>query len=119
MKNTFTLKNRNEFQRVLKKGTWFSGDFISLYVMPNSVNDVNLLGVAVGKKYSKSSVKRNRVKRLIKENYRLNEPKIKTGYQIIVVWKNNNSKENAKFDNISKDLLKCLKKADLFIVKEE
>ncbi len=119
MKNTFALKNRNEFQRVLKKGTWFSGDFISLYILPNSDVKYNLLGVAVGKKYSKSSVQRNRVKRLIKENYRLNENRVKTGYLIVIVWKNNNSKENVSFYNISKDLLKCLKKADLFMVEEE
>lgn len=118
MNNTKFLKNSNEFGHVMKKGSWFAGDLISIYVLKNN-NEFNLLGIAVGKKFSKSSVKRNRVKRLIKEAYRLNENIINKGNSIVIIWKNNNVYENANFKLISKDLIKCLKKANILNFEEE
>lgn len=118
MKNTIALKNSNDFQRVLKKGAWAAGDLISLYILKNGT-DFNMLGIAVGKKFSKSSVKRNRVKRLIKEAYRLNEERICKGYSLVILCKNNVVFENITFDNVCKDLRKCLKKADILVKEEE
>ena len=112
MKKTGTLKSSYEFEHVMKKGKWFAGDLMSIYVISNN-SKCNMLGIAVGKKFSKSSVKRNRVRRLIKEAYRLNEDIISKGYLIVIVWKNNNVFEEITFDKVYKDLSKCLKKADL------
>lgn len=118
MKNTIALKSNKDFQHVLKKGKWVAGDLISLYMIPNS-NDFNMLGIAVGKKFSKSSVRRNRVKRLIKEAYRLNEDSICKGYSMVILLKNNIIFENVTFDTFSRDLLGCLKKADVLVKEEE
>ena len=118
MRNTDSLKNSNDFQRVLKKGTWFAGDFMSLYILPNK-EKINMLGIAVGKKISMSSVKRNRVRRLIKEAYRLKEDNIGKGYSIVILWKNNVPYEKVTYENVSRDFLKCLRKADILINKEE
>ena len=49
LRDTNSLKNSNDFQRVLKKGTWFAGDFMSIYILPNK-EKINMLGIAVGKK---------------------------------------------------------------------
>ena len=118
LKKTLTLKNSNEFQHVLKKGTWFAGDLMSVYMMPNN-SAVNILGIAVGKKFSKSSVRRNRVKRLVKEAYRLNELNIDTGYSIVILWKNNVDFSIVTFDLVLKDLLKCFRKAGILKEMEE
>ena len=91
MKNTFNLKNSADFQNILKKGTWNPGDFMSLYLMKNG-NDFNMMGIAVGKKFSKSSVKRNRVTRLIRESYRLHENIFNSGLDIVVIARNNAAK---------------------------
>ena len=118
MKNTIALKDSNDFQHILKKGRWAAGDMMSLYILPNT-EEKNLLGIAVGKKFSKSSVKRNRVKRLIKEAYRLNETGICKGFSMVILWKNNVNYESVTYGNVCKDLLKCLKKADVLIKEEE
>lgn len=118
MKNTIALKDSNEFQHVLKKGKWAAGDLMSLYILPIKDN-INMLGIAVGKKFSKSSVKRNRVKRLIKEAYRVNENVICKGFSMVVLWKNNVRHEDITYWNVCKDLLKCLKKADILVKEEE
>lgn len=118
MKETITLKDSKEFNRVLSRGAWSAGDLMSLYLLRTSSN-INQLGIAVGKKFSKSSVKRNRVKRLIKEAYRLNEDKICKGYLIVILLKNNAIFENINFNSVEKDLFKCLKKAGILLCEEE
>lgn len=111
MKKTLTLRKNNEFQYIFKKGSWYNSKNISMYVIKNE-KDVNMLGIAVGKKVAKS-VKRNRIKRLIREAYRLNENNIKTGYSIIIVWKTKSEVINATFKGIENDLLECFKKAGI------
>ena len=121
MKNTLMIKDNNVFARVMKKGEWYSGDLMSLYLIKNkekSSENVNMLGIAVSKKFSKSSVKRNKVRRLIKEVYRLNENNIKTSYFMIFLWKNSAEYSKVTFYNIKNDFYKCMSKANLFINKE-
>ena len=49
----------------------------------------------------------------MKEVYIINENKINTGFNILIVWKTNCSFELANFHDIQNDLLYCLKKANL------
>lgn len=107
-----TLKKSHEFQKVLKKGAWHNGNLLNVYTIKNGKASNNL-GFAVGKKVTKSSVKRNRIRRLMKEAYRINENKLNTGFNIVIVWKTNCSFELANFHDIQNDLLYCLKKANL------
>lgn len=111
MKYTFSLKDNNDFQKVLKKGKWFGADFFSLYVVHNC-KDFNLLGLAVSKKFGKA-VKRNRVKRVIREAYRLMESDVKLGYSLVFIWKNNVSFKHANLYEVSNDMVKCFKKAGI------
>ena len=89
---------------------------MSIYVL-NSMDSYNHLGIAVSKKFSKSSVRRNRVKRLLKEIYRLHEDEIITGKFIVILWKNSVGYDIVNFENISQDFFKCLKKSGLLIDK--
>lgn len=107
-----TLKKSHDFQRVLKKGKWGGGNLINLYAIPNGLNK-NYIGIAVGKKVSKSSVKRNRIKRLIREAYRLSEDNFSLGYNIVIVWKTSCILELANFNDIKNDIKKCFKKAGI------
>lgn len=105
------IKDNAEFQKVLKSGKWFGAEYIVIYVLPNNKED-NRIGVAVGKKAGKSVV-RNRLKRLIREAYRLNTEQIEKGFDIVIVWKSSANIDNVNFDMVQKSLLKCLNKANL------
>lgn len=59
------------------------------------------------------AVKRNKIKRLIRENYRLLEDKISVGYDIIFLWKKNKNISEANFFNIKYDIIKTLNKSNL------
>ena len=98
------LKKNYEFKNILTKGKLYKGQYIDIYVVENDL-DINMLGIAVSKKVA-NSVKRNKIKRLIKENYRLLEKEAKTGYMLVVLWKKQISFEKADFFNIKNDLIK-------------
>ena len=71
MKHTESLKKNRDFQNVYKKGTSFANRYLVMYVMDNGL-EMNRVGISVSKKVG-NSVVRHRVKRLIKEAYRLQE----------------------------------------------
>lgn len=109
MKKTKMLKKNYEFKNVLSKGKYFSGKYIEAFIKRNNENG-NLLGIAISAKVAKA-VRRNKIKRLIRENYRLLEPKMKTGYSIVFLWKKKESIENATYENIKKDIENIFDKA--------
>lgn len=83
MKKTISLKKNYEFVRIYKKGKFFPGKFIVIYVLKNRLG-TNRLGITVNKKVGKS-VKRNRAKRLIRESYRFYEDFILSGLDMVFV----------------------------------
>lgn len=101
MKKTVMLKKNYEFRTVLTRGTCYRGNLIDIYVKKNHQN-INRLGIAVGKKAG-NSVKRNKIKRLIRENYRLLEENMKIGNSIIILWKKNSDYENFNFYDVKED----------------
>ena len=105
------IKDSSDFQKVMKTGKWYTSECLTIYLLENSIN-MNRVGVAVGKKAGKSVV-RNRIKRLIRESYRLNANTIKQGFDIIIVWRSSTDSSKILFDNIQKSLFKCLNKAEL------
>ncbi|MBI3355052.1 MAG: ribonuclease P protein component [Nitrospirae bacterium] len=59
------IKKTYEYRRVYEKGRRYHGDYIILFALNNSLN-YSRMGISVGKKIG-GSVKRNRIKRLIRE----------------------------------------------------
>lgn len=86
VKLTLPLKKNNEFMRVYNKGKFYAGRIIVIHSILNK-SCINRLGISVSKKAG-NSVKRNRIKRLIRENYRLMENGLKTGFDIVFVYRN-------------------------------
>lgn len=118
MKKTDTLKKNYEFKNMLSKGTYYGGDVLTVFIKKNNEKNKNFIGIAIGVKTGKA-VKRNRVKRLIRENYRLNEERISTGYTILFLLKKNKDINLVTFENIKKDMNKIFTKANLFIEDKE
>ena len=112
MKNTLMLKKNYEFRKVLSKGKFFSGKFINAFIMENR-KDYNLLGLAISVKTAKS-VKRNRIKRLIRENYYFFENKIKKGKSIVFLWNKDALVQDINFLKIKIDMERIFDKADMF-----
>lgn len=108
MKKTLKLKKNYEFKRILTKGKYYQGKYLEVFVKKNNT-DINFIGIAIGVKIAKA-VKRNRIKRLISENYRLIEDNLNTGYNIIFLWRKKVDIKNANFFNIKKDMIDIFKR---------
>lgn len=103
------LKKNYEFKSVLTKGKYYAGGLIDIVVFKNNLS-INLLGLAISKKAG-NSVRRNKIKRIIRENYRLLEDEMKTGYSLVILWKKNADFDKLSFNNIKSDFEKIYKKA--------
>ena len=109
MKNTLSIKCNGHFLRLYRTGDTVTGRYLVLYYKKNNLG-INRLGLTVSKKVGKAVV-RNRVRRLIKESYRLSESTIKKGFDIVVVSRVKAS--FADFYTVNKELLNHLKTAGL------
>lgn len=83
MRFTTTLKLNYEFARVYHKGKYASSRYVVVHYMKKKA-PANRLGVSCSRKV-KGSVRRNRKKRLLRESYRLLEPRLEKGYDIILI----------------------------------
>jgi len=83
MKFTQSLKKNNEFLEVYKRGESFANKYLIMYVLENNTIQ-NRLGISISKKVG-NSVKRNRLRRLIKESFRDTEECFPRGLDIVIV----------------------------------
>ena len=83
MKYTVSLKENRVFRRLYAKGKSAVGPAMVLYCRKNGGKE-NQLGFTVSTKLG-GAVVRNRVRRRLREIYRLNEEKLRPGYDIVVV----------------------------------
>ena len=116
MKKTKMLKKNYEFKYVLSKGKYYSGENIEAFIYKNNY-EYNLLGLAISTKIGKA-VKRNMIKRLLRETYKGLENNISNGYSIVFLWKKKVNINNATYNNIKKDMNSIFDKTQL-LVKEE
>ena len=111
MRKIKTLKKNYEFKNVLSKGKFYIGKQIAIYVLENHKKS-NVIGIAVSTKQC-GAVQRNRIKRLIRENYRIIKDKLMQGYDIVFLWKNMEEPKTADYYIIQKDLEILFRKAEL------
>ncbi len=117
MEKTKMLKKNYEFKKVLSKGRHYSGENIEAVIMKNNKNCI-FLGLAISTKIGKA-VKRNMIKRLLRESYKDLERNIKEGFSIVFLWKKKSPISNATFYNIKKDMLDILEKANVLVEEEK
>lgn len=86
MKQTQSLRMNYEFSRVYQKGRFISGRFVVLHYLKRNGGQ-NRLGITASRKLS-GSVRRNRMKRLLRESYRLMEDQIRPGFDLVFVGRN-------------------------------
>ena len=83
MEYSESLKKNRDFQVVYRQGTSYANRYLVMYVKENHL-EKNRIGISVSKKVG-NSVVRHRLTRLIRESYRLNEQKFRSGLDIVVV----------------------------------
>ncbi|MBZ4665214.1 ribonuclease P protein component [Mahella sp.] len=108
------LRHNREYRVVYRVGKSVANKDIVLYFARNRQSNVRA-GFSVSKKIGKSVV-RNRVRRLIKEVFRLHINDIKPGYDLIFIARTGN--KSLKYDDMERAVLDVLKRAGLYIDKK-
>ena len=105
MKAAVTVKENYEFRRIYRKGR--------SAVCPYRAGG-SRLGVTVSKKLGHAVV-RNRVRRRIRELYRLNRDKMRSGWDVIIVGRSRSI--SGSFQKMTEAYLDCLRR--LSLLREE
>ena len=112
MKFSCALKLNHIFRRLYATNGQANG-YLVLYARPNR-QGINRVGITAGKKLGHAVV-RNRVRRRLREVYRLNEDKFTAGWDIVVVARSRCI--DADFQKLTGAYLSLAKKAG--ILKEQ
>ena len=111
MSKMITLKNSREFGSVYSTKNSVVNKYLVMYLRSNGL-DYNRLGISVSKKVG-NSVVRHRLTRLIRETYRLNQYRIKPGYDLVVVARMN--AKGKSFHEIDSAFLHLAKKHEILM----
>jgi ribonuclease P protein component len=113
---SFKLKKRNvlrknkQFQEVYRTGRSFANRLAVLYVL-SSGTDARRIGFAAGKRLG-GAVVRNRVKRLLREVYRLHQAELIVGTDLILVGRQGIL--GASYEQVSVAVRDVLRRAKIF-----
>jgi ribonuclease P protein component len=81
------ITNRSRFRVIYQQGVWRSSQHFTIITCGN-IQGVQRLGITVSKKVG-NAIKRNRIKRLIREFFRLNKALFPAEYDVVVMAKRN------------------------------
>jgi len=113
MRFTESLKYNRDFKWLYNRGASIAAGYVVIYYRktPNAKDGAkNRLGITVSKKLG-NAVKRNRVRRLIKESYRLMEGNMSPGYSIVLVARMRAA--DCTFEQIKRDVSFLFKKSGI------
>jgi len=106
-----TIKKNHQFRWIIKKGKKVNKKTVRVFIT-NNKEKKNKMGIAI-KKNIKSAILRNRVKRVIREVYRLEEKKLKQHYNIIICF----NTDSVNYNDIYSDIKKAFYELDMYIDK--
>ena len=112
MKFSTSLKFNHIFQRLYRSSGQANG-LLVLYARKNRLG-INRVGITVSKKLGKAHI-RNRIRRRVREVYRLNEEKFRAGWDIVVVVRG--KAVEAPFGKLTDSYLSLAKKAGILLEK--
>lgn len=104
------LRKNKQFQSVYRYGKSYANRMMVIYVLSNK-DTQRKVGFAAGKRLG-NAVVRNRVKRLLRETYRLNQHKLKLGFDLLLVGRK--PMVDVKYKVVSKAFGDLCTKANIF-----
>ena len=113
MKKNVTIKDNRIFRRMYSKGRSAVTPFMVVYCRPNGRRH-NRLGVTVSTKLG-GAVVRNRARRRLREVFRLAQPRLRQGYDIVLVARSR--AVNGPYDRLAAAFEKACRQLNL--LKEE
>ena len=114
MEHTVSLKQNHEFRRLYQKGKSAVSPFFAIYCRRTG-RPQSRLGITTRVKLG-NAVKRNRVRRRIRELYRTNEHRFSSGYDIVVVARTRAI--FARYSELERSFLRLMKKLELLAPEE-
>ena len=116
MIKTQSVNENHRFRALYGRGKNKAGKTMVVYVMKNRLGPVDRLGITVSKKLG-HAVTRNRIRRRIREAYRLHEQEIKSGYDIVIVARH--AAEHAPFEALMDEMMQLLRQLGAAEAKPE
>ena len=107
------LKTRTEFDYVFKQPRRSGSKYFTVLARANTLPHARL-GLIISKRCAKSAVKRNRLKRLIRESFRQNQDQL-SGFDVVVIGKQTAAQNNNNIELTSvlrrhwRDIKQCKK----------
>jgi len=104
------LKSKKNIERLFNEGRSITVYPLRLVYLETEFNDSSILktGVSVSKKHHKTAVSRNRIKRLLREAYRLNKQKFfnnsSTSYAFMILYLSKEGTNSADINSAMKML---------------
>ncbi len=111
MKRLYRLRRNSDFQRVRRLGKFHASPLMVLAFVRNEL-DHSRFGFVVNRRLGKA-VRRNKIKRRMREATRLRIPKIKPGFDLVFIARKPIGQ--VCYVEIEQNLDRLLKKADLFM----
>ncbi|WP_091750321.1 ribonuclease P protein component [Propionispora vibrioides] len=113
LKKQGILHKNKQFQTVYKTGKSYSNRMLVMYVLPNPAQK-RRVGFAAGKRLG-GAVVRNRVKRLLREAYRMRQHELRQDVDLIIVGRKPAVDSNAQA--VTKAFLDLCKRAQILANK--
>jgi ribonuclease P protein component len=98
------LRKKKEFEELLKSGKRVAGRFFATFFLENKEKRI---GIIVSKKVAKKAVIRNKVRRRIREIYRLNREDMPQGEMVVIARR---PTAEANFPSTKKAFLSLIKR---------
>ena len=102
------ITKTSDFQRILKNGLFYNGKALRLGVSRNELG-VSRIGVSLRKHIFRLAVSRNKLRRHIKEIFRLSKEKLAKGYDFIAIPKA--AAAGLEYEELNAEFLVLAKKA--------
>lgn len=100
----------SEFKEALKNGEIYRGKTINVIIARNN-SEVSRIGISLRRENFRLATQRNRLRRYLKEIFRLDKHIFKKGFDIIALPKTSCS--NLTFNELRNEVIEVLRKADV------